>query len=244
MKAGLAVLLGLALSLATLPARADKQKRPHAALRPSPRRAVWWYKKHERINKEVRLAGRKARLIFVGDSITEGWRSDGKAVWPRRYARHHTLNLGLGGDQTGHVLWRLDHGNLTGLAPRLAVVLIGVNNAFSRAHTATDIAAGIGAVVRKLHSKLPRTQVLVLGVFPCGQTIKGRLRGKVTAINALAAKLADGKRIHYLDIGEHFLQKDGSITQEVMYDYLHLTERGYRIWARALEPTLKRLMKK
>ena len=103
---------------------------------------------------------------------------------------------------------------------------------------------GIGAVVRKLRSKLPRTQVLVLGVFPCGQTIKGRLRGKVTAINALAAKLADGKRIHYLDIGEHFLQKDGSITQEVMYDYLHLTERGYRIWARALEPTLKRLMKK
>jgi lysophospholipase L1-like esterase len=240
-KLALAALLCLSALVPASEALAD-EPRPHPALRPKPRRAVWWYKKHERINREVRLAGRKAQLIFVGDSITEGWRLDGKAVWPRRYARRHALNLGLGGDQTGHLLWRLGHGNLTGLSPRLAVVLIGVNNAFSRAHSARDIAAGIGAVVRKLRSQLPRTQVLVLGVFPCGQTSKGRLRGKVTAINTLAAKLADGKRVHYLDIGERFLQKNGSISQEVMYDYLHLTERGYRIWARALEPSLRRLM--
>ncbi len=241
MKLALAALLCLSALVPASEALAD-EPRPHPALRPKPRRAVWWYKKHERINREVRLAGRKAQLNIVGDSITEGWRLDGKAVWPRRYARRHALNLGLGGDQTGHLLWRLGHGNLTGLSPRLAVVLIGVNNAFSRAHSARDIAAGIGAVVRKLRSQLPRTQVLVLGVFPCGQTSKGRLRGKVTAINTLAAKLADGKRVHYLDIGERFLQKNGSISQEVMYDYLHLTERGYRIWARALEPSLRRLM--
>lgn len=237
----LAALLGL-----TAPAvRAEEQAaagRPHPALRPAPRRALWWQQKHQRINEEARAAGRKAALIFVGDSITAGWRAEGKAIWQARYGRHRALNLGIGGDQTGHVLWRLEHGNLAGLAPRLAVVLIGVNNAFSRQHSAAQIAAGVGAVVQTLRRRLPGARVLVLGIFPCGQTRTGRLRGKVAAINTLIAGLADGQRVHYLDLGSAFMSRDGSIQQEVMYDYLHLTERGYRIWADAMTPTLTRLL--
>ena len=140
------------------------------------------------------------------------------------------------------MLWRLGHGrSLRGISPGVAVVLIGVNNAYRRDHSAAQIAAGITAIGNRLRKHLPRTRVLLLGIFPAGPR-PGHLRHKIGAINARIAKLANGKWVHYLDIGAKFLGRNGHISQEVMFDHLHLTEKGYRIWAAAMEPTLRRLL--
>jgi beta-glucosidase len=209
---------------------------------PVTRKAGWWKASHRQINARVKRGG--VELIFVGDSITSGWAREGKAVWDKHYGRRKAANLGIGGDETGHVLWRLTHGNLRGISPKVkvAVLLVGVNNAYRRDHSAAAIAEGIKRIVAELRRRLPRTKVLVLAIFPAGAR-PGRFREKTGAINKRVAKLADGKMVHFLDIGARFLGKNGHISQEVMHDYLHLTEKGYRIWAEAMEPTLKRLLR-
>jgi len=226
----------LVLALLTLAGAADAK----APTEPVRRTKGWWNTRHAAINTEaVRV---KPELIFLGDSITAGWERTGKEVWQRRYGERKAVNMGIGGDETGHLLWRLAHGNVQGIQPRLAVLLIGVNNAFRRDHNAVDIAAGVRAVVRDVRRRLPRTRVLLLAVFPAGAR-PGRLRGKIAAINRRIAGLADRKHVHYLDIGARFLEKDGRISEEVMFDYLHLTHKGYTIWADAMEPTLHRLLR-
>jgi beta-glucosidase len=207
---------------------------------PVTRKAGWWRASHRQINARVKQGG--VDLVFIGDSITSGWAREGKVVWDRYYGRRRAANLGIGGDETGHLLWRLTHGNLRGISPKVAVVLVGVNNAYRRDHSAAAIAEGIEHIVVELRRRLPRAKVLLLAIFPAGAR-PGRFRQKTGAVNKRIAKLADGKRVHFLDIGARFLGKNGIISQEVMFDYLHLTERGYRIWAEAMEPTLRRLLR-
>jgi len=206
---------------------------------PVARKVGWWKARHLRINAQVKRGG--VEVIFVGDSITSGWEGEGKEVWKRYYRRRKAANLGIGGDETGHVLWRLTHGSLQGISPGVAVVLVGVNNAYRRGNSAAQIAAGIRSIVVLLRKRLPRTKVLLLGIFPSGAR-PGRFRQKTSAINTRIARLADGKSVHYLDIGAKFLGRNGHISREVMSDYLHLTEKGYDIWATAMEPTLRRLL--
>ena len=137
------------------------------------------------------------------------------------------------------MLWRLGHGEVDSLSPRAAVVLIGINN---RGENAADqIADGIKAVVSALRSKLPRTKILLMGVFPYGKN-PGGIRDKIKQVNLLAAQVADGRMIHYLDVGEKFLRPDGTLPADVMPDFLHPNERGYQIWARAIEPKLAELL--
>ncbi len=105
-----------------------------------------------------------AQLLFIGDSITHGWEGGGKEVWQKYYEKRHAINLGIGGDRTEHVLWRLDHGNLDGLHPKLAVLMIGTNN--SGSNTSEEIADGVQAIVEKLRTKVPECKVLILDIFP------------------------------------------------------------------------------
>ena len=137
------------------------------------------------------------------------------------------------------MLWRLEHGEVEGLSPRAAVLLIGVNNI--RDNTADQIADGIKTVVSALRRKLPRTKILLMGVFPYQQN-PGGLRDKIKKVSLLAAEVADGRMIHYLDIGDEFLRPDGMLPPQVMPDFLHPNEKGYRIWARAIEPKLAELL--
>lgn len=208
------------------------------AARPMARDGAWWGKFHLRLTRTAR-ANPRARLVFAGDSITEHWRYEGKAIWKERYAPRGALNLGISGDQTHHLLWRLKNGAVRGLSPRVVVLLIGVNNLYM---PAAHIAAGVRANVRSLRKKLPRARILLLGVFPCGKR-PGARRRKIQQINRLVARAADGKAVHYLDIGHRFLEKDGTISERVMHDHLHLTARGYQIWADAMGPTLKTLLR-
>ena len=173
-------------------------------------------------------------LLFLGDSITQGWNGN-EDVWKRFYGARHAANFGIGGDRTQHVLWRIQNGELEGIAPKVVVLMIGTNNADSSAPD--EIAQGITAIVQELRQRLPEARVLLLGVFPREQR-HGGLRERLKAVNERIAKLDDGSHVRFLDIGKAFLNEDDTISPEIMPDFLHLSRRGYRIWAEAMEPTL------
>jgi lysophospholipase L1-like esterase len=176
----------------------------------------------------------KVDLLFLGDSITQGWRG-APEVWKRFYGPRNAANFGIGGDRTQHVLWRILHGELEGIEPKVVVLMIGTNNAGSA--TADEIAQGITAIVQELRKQLPKTKVLLLGVFPRGEK-PNPTRAKLEAVHAQIARLDDGAHVKFLDIGKSFLSQDGTISREIMPDFLHLSSKGYRIWADSMEPTL------
>ena len=161
-------------------------------------------------------------------------------VWAKFYGKRNSVNLGIGGDRTQHVIWRLDHGNLAGITPKLAVIMIGTNN--SRDNSPEQIAEGITIIVNQLKDKTPDTKVLLLAVFPRGASSNDARRQVNEKTNVIVSKLNDGKRVFYLDIGKDFLQEDGTLTKEIMPDLLHLSEKGYTIWAESIEPMVAKLM--
>jgi beta-glucosidase len=177
-------------------------------------------------------------LIFIGDSITHYWETTGKAVWDDYYGDRKAVNMGFRGDRTQNVLWRLDNGELKGISPKVAVILIGTNNT-QAGDTPDETGVGIIAVAERVRAKLPNTKILILGIFPCGPSPSYMRTCNVNA-NALASLRNDGKQIFYLDIGSKFLNSDGkTLSKEIMSDYLHPTEKGYEIWAQSIERTLQ-----
>jgi len=211
----------------------------HVAVTPVTRDG-WHLERYEMLNERVQAAP-DARLVFVGDSITQGWEANGAEAWKQYYGERNAVNIGISGDRTEHVLWRLEHGNVEGLAPEVVVVMIGTNNT-AAGHTSEQIAEGITAIVTDLRARLPDAKILLLGVFPRGETSLDRLRHVNIDVNEQLAGLHDGEHVWLLDIGPAFVEDDGTIDKAVMPDLLHLSERGYRIWAEALEPSLRRLM--
>ncbi len=179
-------------------------------------------------------------LLLIGDSITHGWETTGRATFDKYYAHRKAVNFGFSGDRTQHVLWRLIHGQLGDISPELAVVMIGTNN--SNSDTPGEIAAGIQAICHTLRGLIPETKILLLAIFPRGETAGDWRRGVNEATNSMVAELDDGKWVHYLDIGPNFLKSNGDLPENVMPDFLHPNEHGYQIWAEAMEPTLARLM--
>jgi beta-glucosidase len=197
---------------------------------PNPREGPWM-EMHRRFLDRARQG--KVDLLFLGDSITQGWNDN--AVWKRFYGPRNAANFGIGGDRTQHVLWRIQNGELEGIEPKVVVLMIGTNNASSG--TPDEIAQGVTAIVEELRHRLPQAKILLLGVFPRDEKPTAR-RDKLASVNAKIAKLDDGSHVKFLDIGKSFLNEDGTISPEIMPDYLHLSHKGYRIWAEAMEPTL------
>ncbi|MEP0846950.1 MAG: GDSL family lipase [Phycisphaerae bacterium] len=219
----------------------------HTAVQPVPRADGWWQQRHARIVEQARRE--PCELVFLGDSITQGWEDAGKQVWAERYGSRHALNAGISGDRTQHVLWRLENGLLEALAdagdaraaPKLVVVMIGTNNSNGEDHTAREIADGVTAIVGLLRERLPQTRVLLLSIFPRNEKPDAQ-RIKNAEASRLAAACADGKTVRALDIGEKFLAPDGTLPRDIMPDLLHLSPRGYEIWAEALEPALHEML--
>ena len=228
-----AILATLICSTAMLVA----QEKANDAVTPVPRTGAQ-LTRHESFNERVKPGN--ADLLFIGDSITAGWEKDGKAVWEKFYTPRNAVNLGIGGDRTQHVLWRLDNGNVEGISPKAAVLMIGTNN--SGTNSSVQIAEGVEAIVKKLRAKLPKTKILVLGIFPRGADVNDAKRKVNVGANLSIRKLADGEMVHYLDIGDKFLNNDGTLSKEVMPDLLHLNEKSYATWAEAIEPKVKELM--
>lgn len=199
--------------------------------------AEWWAERFE--EKNGLAQNDKYPLIFIGDSITHGWEGGGKDVWSKYYAPRKTLNLGFGGDRTQHVLWRLQNGNFKGQAPKVCVLMIGTNN--YNDDPAGEIAEGIDAIVDEIRKQSPSTKVLILAIFP---RLAGPdpVREKLADASQRASEKADGEHVFYLDIGQAFLEADGTLSEDIMPDFLHPNAKGYQIWAEAMEPTLRRLL--
>jgi len=181
-------------------------------------------------------------VLFLGDSITHGWEGAGKEAWKKHFEPLKAANFGIGGDQTGHVLWRLTEGKeLEGIQPKVAVIMIGTNN--TGGHKAEDIAGGIEAIVAELRKQRPQCKILLLGIFPRSAKATDAIRGKIKDVNARIAKLDDGKTVVYRDIGDKFLDAEGNLSKEIMPDLLHLSPKGYAIWAEAITPEVEKLLK-
>jgi N-acetylglucosamine-6-sulfatase len=190
---------------------------------------------------EVAKAG-NIDLLFVGDSITDGWRRDdrGLPVWNQYFAPLKAANFGIGGDNTQGVLWRMQNGELEGFHAKLIVLMLGTNNI--NRNTNPDIAAGDRAIVQEFLKRQPGAKVLLLGVFPRGAAPDNPFRASIREINEHLRRIADDKQVFFLDIGDKFLTPDGVLTAEVMPDGLHPNEFGYRIWANAILGRVKALL--
>jgi lysophospholipase L1-like esterase len=198
--------------------------------------------KHEQ-NLEVARAG-DIDLLFMGDSITDFWRNTegryaGASVQEEYFGHWKVANFGIAGDTTEGVLYRLDNGEGTGFSPQAVMLMIGTNN--TRRNTAEEIAEGVGAVVLSLERHFPDAEILLLGVFPRGG-VDDPVRETIAEINGIISRLDDGETVHYLDIGDVFLDAEGNIPESVMSDGLHPSTEGYRRWAEAVETPLTRLM--
>lgn len=204
-----------------------------------------WAKRHELTSAAVKKA--KPQILFIGDSIThffggeqfDSYPLPGQQTWGEFYAPRNAGNLGFGWDKTENVLWRLQHGAIDGIAPKLVVMMIGTNNTGNC--SAPDIAAGIEAIVQEFNQRLPQSKILLLGIFPRGEKPNPQ-REKIAEINAIISKLHGTHNVTFLDIGPKFLTPKGLITKDIMPDFLHPNEKGYRIWAEAIEPMVKKLM--
>jgi lysophospholipase L1-like esterase len=205
-----------------------------------------FFEKHEAFLQRAKAG--PIGLLFLGDSITEGWKSVPE-LWEQHFGRYQPANFGIGGDQTQHVIWRLENGELEGIDPRVVVLMIGTNN--SGAHTAPEIAAANRKIVQLIRSQLPQTKVLLLAIFPRGPRSNrdgsvddGVARmSLIRDVNTELARLDDGKRVRFLDLGPRFLGADGKIPTEVMPDQLHLSPLGYQIWAESMQPLLHEMLR-
>ena len=177
----------------------------HSAIDSAPRTDGNWKERHELLNKRAAEAGTKAQVLFIGDSITQGWEGAGKQVWSKYYESRNAVNLGIGGDRTQHVLWRLEHGNIDGLSPKAIVLMIGTNNSNAEDNTPGQIAEGVQAIVAKLREKLPNAKILLLAIFPRSENYSAQ-RGKLAMINQVLHKLADDQNVFWADFGHKFLK--------------------------------------
>jgi beta-glucosidase len=202
----------------------------------------WWTERHEKKLADVKQLGKRAQVVFIGDSITEGWEKSGVPVWDRYYKPLNGIALGFGGDRTENVLWRLQHGEVDGLAPKVAVLMFGTNNTGHRQEDPKTTALGIKRNIEELQQRLPDTKILLLAIFPRGEKPDDNLRQLNDKVNAIIAGYADNQKIFFLDIGKAFLQADGTLSRDIMPDLLHPNEKGYEIWAKAMAPTLQQLL--
>jgi lysophospholipase L1-like esterase len=202
-----------------------------------------WWERHDAV-----LAAKERidpEIVMIGDSITHFWGGEPDSVkyggesWGETFGDTPVLNLGFGWDRTQNVLWRLENGEFEGLHPRAVVLNIGTNNMTgsdnARANTPEEICEGVETICRKLHSLSPETRIVVMGIFPRGEFPTDPLRAIAAEVNALLpGALSVLPYVTHLQIGEEFLEADGTISPEIMFDFCHLTPAGYAIWAKAL----------
>ena len=215
-----------------------------------------WKARHQAKLLEAR--SKPVELVLLGDSITANYELTGpgllhdyNGVWQRYYAGRHALNLGFSGDGTRHLLWRIMHGEVEGITPKVAVILIGTNDIGWLSGTADDTVAGIDAVVAELHHRLPATQMLLVGVLPSDRGAQVlQATGEINS--ALAARFGAGKvpYVTYRDVSTAFL-KNGVVDSSLFSDprevppgpALHPSPEGQERMAAALEPTLSELLR-
>jgi len=177
--------------------------------------------------------GRDADMIFLGDSITQGWRGRGEAVWEANFAPRNALDFGISGDQTQHVLWRMDNYPIQRLHPKVAVVLIGTNNT---RNTAPEIADGVKAVLTKTQTMYPGIKIILVSIMP-----NKRANDLMMAANEILKTFADNQTVYYLDLVP-VMTPVGDNWKGLSADHLHPDAAGYQLWADAMMPLLNKLL--
>ena len=233
-------LIGLIISLVGATTSAGQgQDLEGPAVSPQPRIEEWWFSRHA--EKIGQMSKGEFDLLMVGDSITHNFDSVGESVWKKHFEPRKAINLGFGGDRTNHVLWRLDHLPRLETGPRAAVVMIGTNNICWGSDEPAQAAMGVAAVATKLRGLYPEVKVLVLGVFPRRREATHPHRKEIVELNAaLPGLLESVEGVTFLDIGEAFLDEKGHLSEEMMPDTTHPSERGHEIWAEEIGPVLDR----
>ena len=243
-------ILRLCLAAVSLLLLSDAAPPPHTVLAATPISRMdvrWWRTRHEEKLQELRT--HHVDLIFLGDSITQDYElSDFAPVWRRFYGDRNAVNLGFTGDATSHLLWRIENGEVAGIAPKVAVILIGANN-LGRLHwSAEDTVAGIDAIIAQLRKRLPHTRLLLLGVLPSERS--AWVTETTLAINkALEGRYHGRDDVTHLDIGRVFM-KAGKVNADLFFDPrltppaapVHPTAEGQALMAEAIEPTLAALL--
>lgn len=172
-------------------------------------------------------------VLFIGDSITQIFAGSwGKEVWAKDFTPLQAANFGIGGDCTQHVLWRIEHGELDGISPKVVVLLIGTNNLGGH-DPAGSVLKGVCAIVAAIQAKLPRSSLIVMGIFPRWD----RYRGAVETVNQGLARLDDGGQTRFLDIGPKLPREDYAP------DSVHINAKGYQVWSDAVRPLVVKMMK-
>jgi beta-glucosidase len=215
----------------------------HPSLNPQPRIAEWWFARQA--EKIGLMSKGDLDLLMVGDSITQNFENEkvGLKVWENHFVPLKAINLGFGGDRTEHVLWRLDHLPVLKKAPKAAVLLIGTNNIGWGSDTPKQAAEGVQAIARKLKEIYPDMKVLVLGVLPRRRNLDHPHRKQIIELNSyLPELLKEMKGVSFRDIGPAFLDEKGFLSEEIMPDTTHPSEKGHEIWAKAIAPYLKEVL--
>ena len=221
---------------------------PNYAARPTSAfgQIKWWDKGRllEKRNEIVKNGQTEFDIVMVGDSITHRWEregGEGRELFAELKKTYSILNLGIGGDQTQHVLWRLENGDLEGYTAKMFTVMIGTNNG---GRDVGGIAAGVKRIVERIREKHPESKIVLMPIFPRGAKPDDPKRVANGKVNAIIRDYADGKDVLWLDFNDKFLEPDGALTTKVMNDLLHPNENGYRIWWENMEPVVKKIVGK
>lgn len=215
-------------------------EQPLQSVKPVEYLANWAIERHKQ--KLIDANAQPVDLLMLGDSITHAWEGIGKASWDKYYKDRNAFNLGIGGDRTENVLWRIGDGAFDSLNPKLTVLLIGTNNTGHRMDPVNHTVLGIKAIISEINQRMPESKILLLAIFPRQLSAYNEMRIRNHEINTQIAKLADNKKIYFLDINHKFLQENGDLKVDLMPDELHPNEEGYRIWSEAMEPIINKLL--
>ena len=201
----------------------------------------------QRIQEKTQQAereGKDIKFVMVGDSITHFWEQAGANVLNANFAQYHPLNLGFAGDRTQNCLYVIEKTDVfSKIDPKLVMLLIGVNNFGWRQGGPIATAEGIRLCVKAIQEKAPNAKILLLGIFPAGNTPNDQNRPKIAATNEIIKGFADNRTVFYEDLGPKFLTPTGILERDIMADFLHPTAKGYQIWADAIRPYLEKYCK-
>src|SRR5215475_10098833 len=193
----------------------------------------------------AKLKAGRIDIYFEGDSIARRWGAtdypEFLANWKENFFGWNAADFGWGADQTQHILWRLQNGELDGIHPKVIVLLAGTNNVGNGA-SAGDVTRGLTAIVRTMQAKAPEATIIVTAIFPRNDRMALML--VIDEVNAGLAKLADGKKVRYLNINDKLADREGKLFDGMMNarDKLHPTLAGYQVWADALRPIFTELL--
>ena len=210
---------------------------------------LWWKNRfHNHLKQIAALKGGTVDLALVGDSITHFWERKCPASWAALTNRYSAINLGYGGDRTQDVLWRITNGELDGYRAKVVMVMIGTNNNSARNSRPEHVARGVERILEVVKEKQPQAKIVLLPIFPRGSkadwTIKyhAAAHRRNLATNPLLRRLADGKRVFWLDFNSSLADADGHVPYDIMNDAIHPSAKGYAVWMKALSPLLEKLL--